>query len=188
MGFALPNELLREIFLLTGALRIEDETFTDTHPLSHSYHLDRSPALAVLSTCKHWRRVAQPLVYETVILRSKPQTRSFLYTLTKYPSCRQFVLRLRIEGGFSPNMAKILPLLTHLREIYISLAITSKDTVTGLRAGLESVDPVRCIVYDPPDRMPANKALEQLFDTMCRRIPLWSNLVSVSVLSMYAPN
>lgn len=188
MGFALPNELLREIFLLTSALRIEDETFTDTHPLSHSYHLDRSPALAVLSTCKHWRRVAQPLVYETVILRSKPQTRSFLYTLTKYPSCRQFVLRLRIEGGFSPNMAKILPLLTHLREIYISLAITSKDTVTGLCAGLESIDPVRCIVYDPPDRMPANKALEQLFDTMCRRIPLWSNLVSVSVLSMHAPN
>jgi hypothetical protein len=104
----LPVELLHQIFSYPDVCGIDDESFADTDPISHLAHVSRSTAISVLLVCKLYLCIAAPLVYNTILLRSRNQAHSLMRTLRKNKALGLHVRKLRVEGGFGADMNRIL--------------------------------------------------------------------------------
>ncbi|KAF8599081.1 hypothetical protein BDV93DRAFT_405776, partial [Ceratobasidium sp. AG-I] len=74
-------------------------TFLDTSPHSNSLFPDRSTSISVVLVCKSWCRVAIPLLYEAVIVRSSIQARALWSTLRKTPALGIHIRRIRLHHG-----------------------------------------------------------------------------------------
>ncbi|KAJ7699467.1 hypothetical protein B0H14DRAFT_3653002 [Mycena olivaceomarginata] len=75
---SLPDEIISEI--LSPALKVSDEVFSDTSRVSPFSKYSESTS-AYLLVCKSWLRVATPLLYNVVILRSKAQAKALSLSL-----------------------------------------------------------------------------------------------------------
>ncbi|KAJ7658134.1 hypothetical protein DFH06DRAFT_447200, partial [Mycena polygramma] len=81
----LPDEILSEI--LSPALKISNELFSDTYDVSlfaNPCVLSSSAYAAYLLVCRDWLRVATPLLYNVVILRSLSQANALERVLQKH--------------------------------------------------------------------------------------------------------
>ncbi|KAG6879773.1 hypothetical protein C0992_011818 [Termitomyces sp. T32_za158] len=142
---ALPDEIIKEI--LTPALRVPDENFRSTDSVS-PFLTSTESSSALLLVCKSWLRVATPLLYHVVVLRSKPQARSLCCTLRANGVLATFIKKLRVEGGFGASMHHVLRLGKNIEELWLKLVIWSGDSVTGLCNGLPLTNPRRLILPD----------------------------------------
>jgi len=70
MAHKLPDEILKEI--LYPVLQVDDHSFSDTSAKSPFSLMNYSNS-EILVVCKRWLRVATPLLYNVVILRSTAQ-------------------------------------------------------------------------------------------------------------------
>ncbi|KAJ7624918.1 hypothetical protein FB45DRAFT_88735 [Roridomyces roridus] len=169
-----PDEIISEI--LSPALKVPDELFCHTvgpSPFS-SYSLSTS---AYLLVCKDWLRVATPLLYNVVILRSKPQATALEAALKFNPELGLFVKKLRLEGGFAGSMHTILKLAPNITDLFLTLSIWSPDSTTGLCKGLPLIDPRRVIVVDPCyPKPPTNLQASTLRGALLACIQSWKNL------------
>ncbi|KAF7296309.1 F-box domain-containing protein [Mycena chlorophos] len=174
---ALPDELVSEI--LSPALRVSDEEFTRISTATFAKYCESTSAYLVV--CKSWLRVATPLLYHVVILRSKAQAVALATTLTKNKELGRFIKKLRVEGGFGPSMNTILESAPNITEIYLSFAIWSPDTTDGLCKGLKLVNPTRLILHDVEESSPApkNQAVTDLADTVAGLVPTWTRLTTL---------
>ncbi|KAJ7139115.1 hypothetical protein C8R44DRAFT_975071 [Mycena epipterygia] len=165
----LPDEIISEI--LSPALKVSDELFSDTSEVSP--FADYSPSTsAYLLVCKDWLRVATPLLYNVVILRSKAQANALEKVLRSNPDFGRFVKKLRVEGGYGPAMHAILQSTPNITDIFLSLLIWSSDGTQGLCKGLPLINPHRVIVVDPPIHKPLkNQHLAALAKALFRCIP-----------------
>ncbi|KAJ7166269.1 hypothetical protein C8R46DRAFT_842271, partial [Mycena filopes] len=76
---------------------------------------------AALVVCDAWLRVATPLLYHVVFIRSTVQARALQRTLRSNPDLRKFIKMFRVEGGFGPAMEQVLIHAPNITDIFISL-------------------------------------------------------------------
>ena len=176
MDSSLPDELISEI--LTPVLDVSDEMFSDISHISPFSYTTESYS-RVLLVCKTWLRVATPLLYNTVVLRSKEQAQGLDATLHRNKDLGRFIKRLRVEGGFGRPMHHILRCSRNLTDLYLSLQIYSPDNTSGLVLGLPLVNPIRLILFDDEDHMRTNQQLTALFKVLVKCADDWDNLVRV---------
>ncbi|KAH6909302.1 hypothetical protein BKA70DRAFT_1562148 [Coprinopsis sp. MPI-PUGE-AT-0042] len=171
-----PDEIIKEI--LAPALYVPDETFADTALKASPFATYGLSSSTILVVCKSWLRVATPLLYDTVVLRSKAQAQALAVVLKKDNQLGTFVKKLRIEGGYGNAIFEILKRSPHLTDIWISTALWSNESVAGYAKGLLLVDPRRLIVVD--DRLKTSVIRERVHEALDEAIKQkWKNLNTV---------
>ncbi|KAK7035983.1 F-box domain-containing protein [Favolaschia claudopus] len=171
---SLPDELVSEI--LSPALKVSDEVFSNTDHVSPFATYGESTS-AYLIVCKSWLRVATPLLYNTVVLRSKAQAKSLATVLSGSSELGHFIKKLRVEGGFGPAMQTILRCSPNITDLFLTLEIYSSDNTGGLCRGLSLINPSRFILQDFKDKILDNKMVSQLLEALSQSSGKWSNLV-----------
>ncbi|EFI27977.1 hypothetical protein CC1G_14469 [Coprinopsis cinerea okayama7 len=137
-----PDEIVKEI--LTPFFHISEELFASVAWVSpfSTYKLSSSAALLV---CKSWNRVGTPLLYDTVILRSKAQAQALAAALKKDGRLATFIKRIRIEGGYGyPVLRHHATLLKSARDTDLR-RLTFVDTSTDRREPSLSLRTYLCI-------------------------------------------
>ncbi|KAJ6584672.1 hypothetical protein B0H19DRAFT_1106021 [Mycena capillaripes] len=173
MANHLPDEIVSEI--LSPALKVGDEVFSDTS-LSSPFAVYSESSSAFLLVCKAWLRVATPLLYHVVVLRSKAQAAALDIALRGNPLLGRFIKKLRVEGGYGSAMLKIIKAAPNVTDLFISVNIWSADNVSGLIRGLPLMDPNRVVLYDTPYHGARNKNSQILLETLCKCLKEWENL------------
>ncbi|KAJ7107211.1 hypothetical protein C8R43DRAFT_1243704 [Mycena crocata] len=168
---ALPDEIISEI--LSPALKVSDDVFSDNSGVSPFANYSESPS-AYLLVCKSWLRVATPLLYNVVILRSKAQAKALSQALSKSGELGQFIRKLRVEGGYGPSMHTILENSPNITDLFMSLEIFSSDNTLGLCKGLPLINPM-CLILCDSKRLD-NKMISQLIDALVASIRKWDRL------------
>ncbi|KAJ6482946.1 hypothetical protein C8R47DRAFT_578728 [Mycena vitilis] len=143
----LPDETLSQI--LSPALRVSDAAFSALSSNGGSPFMTFSESSsALLLVSKAWLRVATPLLYNVVVLRSKAQAQALAVALTRNPDLARFIKKLRVEGAFSEAMSTILRACKDITDLFLSLDLDRRidDDASGLCRGLFLIDPVRLIV------------------------------------------
>ncbi|KAJ7604141.1 hypothetical protein FB45DRAFT_1044174 [Roridomyces roridus] len=167
---ALPDEIVSEI--LSPALRVCDEKFSDTSLVS-PFTEYCEPTSAYLLVCKSWLRVATPLLYHDVVIRSKALAR----TLSSNKDLGQFIKRLRVEGGYGAPMRTILKSSPHVSHLYVSLDVFCTDNTTGLCDGLRLISPSCLIIFDHLINGQANNKMAlKLVGGLAEAIAGWDDL------------
>jgi hypothetical protein len=169
----LPDELLKEI--LTPALQVPDDPFACTTGRSPFSNYARSTS-AYLLVCKDWLRVATPLLYSVVVLRSKAQIQALEAALRSTPQLGTFIKKLRVESGYCASMLNILQAAKNLTDICLSFEVYSYDNISATCKGLSLIQPKRVVLYDP-SRKALNQKAKQLHESICDHIPKWTRLV-----------
>ncbi|KAJ7213182.1 hypothetical protein GGX14DRAFT_446510 [Mycena pura] len=167
-----PEEILSEI--LTPLLKHPDAVFSDR---SQKALLEPGYSSATyLLVCKAWFRVATPLLYNVVILRTSAQAEAIQTVLKAHPEIGNFIKKLRVEGGFGDAMHTILKSALNITDLFLTLSIWGSGNVRGLCSGLPLINPRRVIIDDDERRPKNNKLITQLFATLIELIPKWDRL------------
>ncbi|KAJ7222593.1 hypothetical protein GGX14DRAFT_664371 [Mycena pura] len=178
MGCSLPDEIISEI--LSPALKISEETFSDTSRVVSPFASFSQSTAALLLVCKAWLRVATPLLYSVVVIRSKAQAVALEEVLISNPPFGAFIKKLRVEGGYGSSMKIILKASPNITDILLSLAVWSSDTVAGLCKGLDSIDPIRVILYDAEEPRNNQQNL-RLAERVAECMQTWKRLTVVDL-------
>ncbi|KAJ7433547.1 hypothetical protein FB451DRAFT_1313700 [Mycena latifolia] len=165
LDHSLPDEIISEI--LSPALKVPDDAFSHTSSLSPFSTYSESTS-AYLLVSKAWLRVSTPLLYNTVILRSKAQAKALSRALSKNPDLGQFIKKMRVEGGYGSPMHTILKCSPSISDLFISFEIYSSDNSSGLCAGLPLINPTRLILQDNYGIQ--NKMTRNLVDVLAQLI------------------
>ncbi|KAJ7348823.1 hypothetical protein DFH08DRAFT_1079266 [Mycena albidolilacea] len=156
---SLPDEIISEI--LSPALKVSDEVFSDTSDVS-PFAKNSESTSAYLLVCKSWLRVATPLLYNTVVLRSKAQAKAL--------------------SGYGPPMHTILKCSPNVSDLFLSLVIYSSDNTNGLCKGLDFINPTRLILRDmewspfKAWKPMENKMVSQLLNALTKSMAKWDRL------------
>ncbi|KAJ7684349.1 hypothetical protein DFH06DRAFT_4863 [Mycena polygramma] len=174
---SLPDEIISEI--LSPALKISDEQFSDTSGVSPFATYSESTS-AYLLVCKAWLRVATPLLYHVVVLRSKAQAKALSIAVSKNTLLGGFIRKLRVEGGYGGPMGVILKCAPNISDLYVTFQLWSSDNADGLVKGLPLINPTRLILQDLHDsRRVSNKVALAFEQTLVKTIPKWDRLTIV---------
>ncbi|KAF7331554.1 hypothetical protein MKEN_00034600 [Mycena kentingensis (nom. inval.)] len=168
----LPDEIVAEF--LAPALKISETDFADTSLTSPFATFGESTS-ALLVVCKSWLRVATPLLYNTVVIRSRAQAVALQKALQGNAELGPFVKKLRVEGGFGAPMRGILQHATKITDLLLFVCVWSNDATAGLCAGLGCINPTRLIIHDP-DEPPINKQSRELVQKIADCVQTWTNL------------
>ncbi|KAF9447882.1 hypothetical protein P691DRAFT_730679, partial [Macrolepiota fuliginosa MF-IS2] len=164
----LPDELLKEI--LAPALQVPDDSFTCITGRSPFSNYERSTS-AYLLVCKDWLRVATPLLYGVVVLRSKAQIQALEYALVSTPLLGGFIKKLRVESGYCASLLHILKASRNLTDLCLSLEVYSHENMVSLSKGFSGIQVQRLIVCDPCQTN--NLKIRALVEAICHHIPKW---------------
>ncbi|KAJ7213529.1 hypothetical protein GGX14DRAFT_696834 [Mycena pura] len=170
---SLPDEIISEI--LSPALKVADDAFADIWEVSPFADYSESTS-AYLLVCKSWLRVATPLLYNVVVLRSKAQAKALERALAGNKRLGQFIKKLRVEGGYGQPMHTILKCASNVSDICLTLQIFSPDSTEGLCKGLHSINPTYLILRDVPYKLLKNKMATKLVGAVAAAIPKWDRL------------
>ena len=170
----LPDEIIKEI--LSPALYVPDNAFADTSLRSNPFARYGLSTSTILVVCKSWLRVATPLLYETIVLRSKAQAQALAAALKQNQQLGLFIKKLRVEGGYGAFLSEILRRSPALTDIWLSAALWSNESVAGYLKGFQSINPRRLIVVDDYSKSSAvrRKFYEALGEAVRNS---WSSLV-----------
>ncbi|KAF7331507.1 hypothetical protein MKEN_00029600 [Mycena kentingensis (nom. inval.)] len=173
----LPDEIISEI--ISPVLRISDKDFENALDVESPFATFSESTSALLVICKAWLRVATPLLYNTVVLRSKAQAAALQAALHANNDLGAFIKRLRVEGGFGAPMRTILQLSPNITDLFVVVSLWSSESTTGLCAGLTAINPRRLIIQDTYD-IDGNKQNRELVKVLGRCISkTWSKLKSI---------
>lgn len=176
----LPDELIREI--LTPLLHVDEDTFESLTSRSPFSSLLQSSS-DLLCVCKSWMRVATPLLYHIVILRSKAQAYALQRTLRANKAFGAFIRKLRVEGGYGGAMKTILSLAPKITHIWLSLDLPGSENTTGLCNSLGMINPRRVILQDLNSSTGKTAPSRKLYAKLCDSFGVWTNMVcSISSL------
>ncbi|EJD39115.1 hypothetical protein AURDEDRAFT_187555 [Auricularia subglabra TFB-10046 SS5] len=169
----LADELLKMI--LSPPLLVPDELFADGGTVS-PFSKATSSASDVLLACKRFMRVATPALYETVIIRTKAQASALQAALTRNPEFGRYVRRLRLEGAYGKQLAKIIPLMPHVSDFCFTLSVYSDDSLAALTTAFTKLQPIRVVLTLVDERRARNKMHATLVSMLCCAIPTWTKL------------
>ncbi|KAJ6620144.1 hypothetical protein B0H10DRAFT_2022936 [Mycena sp. CBHHK59/15] len=185
MQHHLPDEIISEI--LSPVLIVPDALFSDTSttsPFALTY--SGQSTSTVLLVCKTWLRVATPLLYNVVVLRSKAQASALEAALKSNEGLGWFIKKLRVEGGYGAAMYTVLKFSPNVTDLAMTTHIWSSDSVSGLCRGLLLIDPRRLIVLDVSEPR-TNKQASSLMETLSGCISKWKNLIICELPFFGAP-
>jgi hypothetical protein len=171
----LPDELLHEI--LSSLFHVPDDKFASTEGESPFASVSESSCM-LLPVCKRWLRIAYPLLYLTVVIRSSAQAQALSDSLRANKTLGRYIRKLRLEGGYGAVMQKIITLAPNITDLYLTLVIWSDDSASGICRSLAAINPSRIILHDDLSGGKFNVKARQLVNKLCEFIPLWSNLVN----------
>ncbi|KAJ7765715.1 hypothetical protein B0H16DRAFT_1883141 [Mycena metata] len=169
----LPDELISEI--LSPALRVSDEVFSDGTYVSPFADPDSESSSAYLLVCKSWLRVATPLLYNVVVIRSKAQAKALGLILSANKLLGPFIHKIRVEGGYGAPLGTILKCSPNITDLFMTLEIWANDSTSGLCKGLGIISPRR-LILKLDDRRSSNKMAKNLADALLQAIPKWDRL------------
>ncbi|KAJ7207552.1 hypothetical protein GGX14DRAFT_635493 [Mycena pura] len=169
---SLPDEIISEI--LSPALTVADDAFSNNSGKRSPFSNYSESTSAYLLVCKSWLRVATPLLYNVVILRSKAQAKALARALSQNKDLGRFIKKLRVEGGYGAPMHDILKYSPNVSDLYLSLNIFSSDNTDGLCKGLHLINPTRLILQC--EKTASNKMFVNLQNALAEVILKWSNL------------
>ncbi|KAJ2931156.1 hypothetical protein H1R20_g5896, partial [Candolleomyces eurysporus] len=179
----LPEEMIQEV--LSQTLSIPDEDFCSA--LSKSpfakVTFNDTPSRAILEVCKQWHRIGTPLLYATVVFRSKAQIQALWWTLAHRPELCKYVKKLRVERWYSV-VADVLKLTPNVTDVWMNLKLYSSDIGKGLAKALLLIDPKRIILKDECLK---SRARRMFIDALCERLPCWKKLVSAPFPLSFSP-
>ncbi|KAF7313958.1 hypothetical protein HMN09_00554200 [Mycena chlorophos] len=178
MAVHLPDEILSEI--LAPALRVPDSAFADNSRGASPFANYTESTSAYLVVCKSWLRVATPLLYHVVVLRSQAQAKALATALSRNEQLGHFVKKLRVEGGFGISMHTVLSRIPNVTDLYLSLDIISPEKTEGLCKGLRLISPTRLILQCHEHKPLQNKHYLALIEELHRVIPKWDRLVALA--------
>ncbi|KAF8209332.1 hypothetical protein K438DRAFT_1960329 [Mycena galopus ATCC 62051] len=170
---SLPDEIISEI--LSPALRVSDELFRHNNGYVSPFAKYSESTSAYLLVCKSWLRVATPLLYNIVVLRSKAQAKALSLALSGNKELGQFIKKLRVEGGYGAPMHIILKCSPNISDLFLSLEIYSSDNTSGLCKGLPLISPTRLILQDLYKPL-ENKVISPLLEALIKSISKWDRL------------
>ncbi|KAJ7622519.1 hypothetical protein FB45DRAFT_1061966 [Roridomyces roridus] len=171
----LPDEIIHEI--LSPALDVPEQEFSTT--LAHtSYVRPIESTSAILLVSKSWLRVATPLLYNVVILRSRGQVQALELALHSSPELGKFIKKLRIEGGYTVALEKILA-KADLTDICLTLEVKKGENAKGICRGLSLINPVRVILAYYPSFI--SKSVRNMLDALTECMPKWTNLTGFTM-------
>ncbi|KAJ7639941.1 hypothetical protein DFH06DRAFT_1430487 [Mycena polygramma] len=178
MSDNLPDEIISEI--LSPTLKVPESMFSDTSLESPFGTISSSSSpSSTLLVCKSWLRVATPLLYSFVIIRSKAQANA-LQAALQNPDLGRMVKNLRVEGGFGKPMHQILQSTPNIRHIVLSLHLRASDSADGLAKGLSLINPSCLTIVDDTGMYLKNKSVVKLMDAIKASLPKWDNLTEVN--------
>ncbi|TDL29959.1 hypothetical protein BD410DRAFT_759092 [Rickenella mellea] len=147
MAEKLPDEVLKEI--LSPALLISDAEFAFSEEENSNPFAKRSQSTSsLLLVCKRWMRVATPLLYEVVVIRSTAQAQALADALRLNGAFSPYIRKLRMEGGFGSAPGRFIPASPNIRELFVTLDVWSDDNVTGLCRAFISMTLRRLVVQE----------------------------------------
>ncbi|TDL29960.1 hypothetical protein BD410DRAFT_780471 [Rickenella mellea] len=175
MALNLPDEIWRDI--ITPLLHIPDEQFSfgdkGDGPFAHT----RLSTSEILVVCKRWMRIGTPLLYHTVVIRSRAQAQALADALISNPPFGRYIQKLRMEGGFGQAPLKFISAAPNIRELFVSLDIWSDDVVSGLCGGFFKIFPQRLIIHH--HLRVDNSRRNALWKDLLISIRRWSTLETV---------
>ncbi|KAJ7184574.1 hypothetical protein C8R46DRAFT_463476 [Mycena filopes] len=174
---SLPDELISEI--LSPALKVSDEVFANTERVSPFANPDSESTSAYLLVCKSWLRVATPLLYNVVVIRSKAQAKALGLVLAKNTLLGPFIRKIRVEGGYGAPMGTILKCSPNITDLFMTLEVWASDSTSGLCKGLPLINPARLILQFDRRRRSANQMATNLQDALVKSILKWERLTVV---------
>ncbi|EJD39095.1 hypothetical protein AURDEDRAFT_187546 [Auricularia subglabra TFB-10046 SS5] len=169
----LADELLKMI--ITPPLLVPDELFADGGDLS-PFSKATFSASEVLLVCKRFMRIATPVLYETVIIRSKAQALALQAALTRNPEFGQFVRKLRLEGAYGRELAKVIPTMPYVTDFCFTLGVFVDESLAGLTAAFNTFEPTRVILTLLDARRGSNSLHRSLVVKLCAAIHKWTKL------------
>ncbi|KAJ7069200.1 hypothetical protein C8F01DRAFT_1111851 [Mycena amicta] len=177
---SLPDEIISEI--LSPALTVDDDVFTESCAHSSPFANFSESTSAYLLVCKSWLRVATPLLYNVVVIRSKAQAKALAGVLSKNGELGRFIKKLRVEGGYGAPMQTILKCSPNVTDLFLSLNMFALDTTDGLCKGFTHINPTKLILDD--DGCKNNKAISKLAEGLVAVIPEWDRLTTIDLSNM----
>nr|GAT55710.1 predicted protein [Mycena chlorophos] len=182
----LPDELISAI--LSPALHVPDDAFTASSSASSAPFARFCESTSVyLLVCKAWLRVATPLLYGIVIIRSKAQAKALAKALRRDPQLGGWVRKLRVEGGYGITaMQGILANTPNVEHLFLTLNVFAGDNTEGLCAALDCISPTKLILED--DESKTNFAALELHRALVRIVPRWNRLTSLDLSNARIPS
>ncbi|KAJ7049896.1 hypothetical protein C8F01DRAFT_1181372 [Mycena amicta] len=177
---SLPDEIISEI--LSPALTVDDDVFTESCAHSSPFANFSESTSAYLLVCKSWLRVATPLLYNVVVIRSKAQAKALAGVLSKNGELGRFIKKLRVEGGHGAPMQAILKCAPNVTDLFLSLNMFALDSTDGLCKGFAHISPTKLILDD--DGCKSNKAISKLAEGLVAVIPKWDRLTTIDLSNM----
>ncbi|KAF7289073.1 hypothetical protein HMN09_01355500 [Mycena chlorophos] len=176
---ALPDELIS--LILEPALKISEESFANNWSSASPFATYDESTSAYLVVCKSWMRVATPLLYGVVVLRSAAQAQALARALQGNPELGRFIKKLRVEGGFGLTMHTVLQLSPNITDLFLSLDIYATDKTDGLCKGLPLINPRRLIFFIPDRQVKGNKQITSLFGSLKKSFANWDRLTKLGI-------
>lgn len=175
---ALADELLR--IILGPFFDVPEEHFADNGSVSPFSKVPQSAA-ELLRVCKRWMRFATPLLYSTVVIRTRAQAAALKMALTNNAEFGYYVRRLRLEGVYgefiTPDVIKTMP---NVRYMCFPIGMLARDDTDGLLTAFELFELERVVLLSLSQHNDlSNATISQFIANLANFIPTWSNLVSV---------
>ncbi|KAF7318446.1 hypothetical protein HMN09_00353800 [Mycena chlorophos] len=181
----LPDELISAI--LSPALHVPDDAFAASSSASSApFARFCESTSAYLLVCKAWLRVATPLLYGVVILRSRAQAKALAKALRRDPQLGGWVRKLRVEGGYGTAMQGILANTPNVEHLFLTLNVFAGDNTEGLCAALDCISPTKLILED--DESKTNFAALELHRALVKIAPQWNRLTSLDLSNARIPS
>ncbi|CDO74555.1 hypothetical protein BN946_scf184632.g12 [Trametes cinnabarina] len=174
----IPNEVLECI--LHHILVIPTATFEAWRTPATFAGSPRSTISEVLLVSKRWYELGTPSLYESAILRTKRQVRSFAFS-TKKVNDRgvkrgRYLRRLRIEGGYGDRVKAILENSPDIVHLFMGFDISLDDSSAGLKRALQRINPTRLFMDSTPGPHFTAQNTMSLHAALGGALPSWTNL------------
>ncbi|EJD35029.1 hypothetical protein AURDEDRAFT_175902 [Auricularia subglabra TFB-10046 SS5] len=180
MADRLPDETLAAI--LAESVVVPDASFAATMADKSPFAEIAHSSSTILLVCKRWMRVATPLVYETVILRSVAQSRALAEVLKEKPQLGCYVRKFRVEGGVGASICKIFKAAPRITDLCLTIDLYADDKAVHMYTSLfDSVAPRRLVLCSGINGLKRNKLTTAAIDVLVTCISQWASLRVVTV-------
>jgi len=169
-----PEEVIERIL----ALCVDAQTDASANPSWHTRQVSRR-ASSILLVNKTFLRIATPLLYETVIIRSSHQLSTVLDNVFRpHPELAAFVKTVTISGGSYDDLNDFVRLCVNLEEFDVTLdnAPWEEDVRQKFAESLMGMSKIKSLIVRKDAYLTQEKP-QHLMSQLSNAITAWTSLV-----------
>ena len=147
-----------------------------------------SNIIGILPTCSRWYRIGIPLLYGTVILRTRKEVLAFAEAVSKPNKdglmLGQYLRRLRMEASYCAEFNDVLYACSNIAELFLAFDLSTEDQLGGLASALQSINPSRLMLDSLlPELLPEpTSIIRPFYEAVSDSAAQWTRLVSLETL------